>query len=566
MAKMHPSASLYVGDLLPDVPEGHLYEVFNNVGAVASIRVCRDNITRRSLGYAYVNFHNAQDAERALDTLNNMPIKEKPCRIMWVNRDPTMRRSGVGNIFIKNLDPQFKHKELYDTFSDFGNILSVKVALDKNGQSKGYGFVHFDNAQNAQKAIDALNDKQLGTKRVYVGKFRSRKENLKMLETSWTNVYVKDLSPEVTDADLKQKFAEACDNDPSHITSCVVMSKPDGSSKGFGFVNYDNHPYAQKAVETLNGTILKGKAIWCGRHQKKAERQQELKKKANQFRMSNISQYQGRNLYVKNLEEDITQERFHKEFSAFGNILSCLLAVNAQTGISRGFGFVCYSTPEEAARALSEMNGHQLPGCEKPLYVAYHEPAEVRKQKLALLHMRPPYQQWQSGYQNQSYGPPPPVIHRQYPPTSGYQGGAPRRGGPTGGAGRSGNPRGHTRPNQGMNPRHSNQRQTPVQIQDPSIIHAQMQQPRLGQLTLEQLLTMKPDDQRQALGERLYRAIGKFQPDQQVCGKITGMLTYSSIPVEDLYALLIDETKLRSQINEALELLQSQPPQDGPQK
>ena len=42
----------------------------SHVGPVASIRVCRDAVTRRSLGYAYVNFHNMVDAERALDTLN----------------------------------------------------------------------------------------------------------------------------------------------------------------------------------------------------------------------------------------------------------------------------------------------------------------------------------------------------------------------------------------------------------------------------------------------------------------------------------------------------------------
>ena len=44
--------------------------VCSHVGPVASIRVCRDAVTRRSLGYAYVNFHNMVDAERALDTLN----------------------------------------------------------------------------------------------------------------------------------------------------------------------------------------------------------------------------------------------------------------------------------------------------------------------------------------------------------------------------------------------------------------------------------------------------------------------------------------------------------------
>jgi len=381
-------ASLYVGDLHPDVTEAMLFEKFSTAGPVLSIRVCRDMITRRSLGYAYVNFQQPADAERALDTMNFDSIKGRPIRIMWSQRDPSIRKSGVGNVFIKNLDKSIDNKALYDTFSAFGNILSCKIVTDEAGGSKGYGFVHFETEEAAKNAIEKVNGMLLNGKKVFVGRFMNRKERMEILgdkAKKFTNVYIKNFGENFDDEKLKQLF-EGYDG----IVSAKVMSG-DGKSKGFGFVSFEDAETASKAVDELNGKEIDGRELYVGRAQKKAERQAELKEKYERMKLERINRYQGVNLYVKNLDDCIDDERLRKEFSQFGTITSAKVMCEArgkqgEPGRSKGFGFVCFSSPEEATKAVTEMNGRIL--VSKPLYVALAQRKEDRKAQLAAQYMQ----------------------------------------------------------------------------------------------------------------------------------------------------------------------------------
>lgn len=440
--------SLYVGDLMPEVNEGLLFEIFNAVGPVSSIRVCRDAVTRRSLGYAYVNFHQIADAERALDTMNYTEIKGKPCRIMWSQRDPSLRRSGVGNIFVKNLHESIDNKQLYDTFSLFGNILSCKVVTDKEtGASKGYGYVHYETAEAATAAIEKLDGMLIDGQEVQVGEFMRRNE--RPGQSDWTNCYVKNIPLEWDDERLKTEFSkygevisaaismgirkkknkkaaapapaatpedekkestdaeggDAKDDKADAETPAADAATPEAEddkadsseeqkevSLGFGFVNYAEHECALQAIEELNGkefeTTIDGETVkqemYVGRAQKKTERERELRAKFEAQKMDRISKFQGVNLYVKNLDDTVTDEILREEFSTIGTITSARVMYDLKADRSRGFGFVCYSTPEEANRAVNEMNGKMIGN--KPIFVALAQRKEVRRAQLEAQH------------------------------------------------------------------------------------------------------------------------------------------------------------------------------------
>ncbi|KAK9696157.1 Protein phosphatase PP2A regulatory subunit B [Basidiobolus ranarum] len=358
------TASLYVGELDPSVTEAILFELFNMIGSVASIRVCRDAVTRRSLGYAYVNYHRAADADSALEALNYTLIKGKPCRIMWSQRDPALRKAGTGNIFIKNLDASIDNKALHDTFSAFGNILSCKVVTEE-GMSKGYGFVHFETYEAAENAIEHVNGMLLNDKKVFVGHHIPRKERnskVEEMKSQFTNVYVKNLDTSISLNELREMFGKF-----GEITSAVLSTDENGNPTGFGFVNFEEHEAALAAVEALNDTDIKGKRLFVGRAQKKAEREEELKRQYENAKIEKMSKYQGVNLYVKNLEDDVDDDKLRQEFSVYGVITSSKVMCD-EKGVSKGFGFVCFSSPDEATKAVTEMNGRMWG--DKPIYVA----------------------------------------------------------------------------------------------------------------------------------------------------------------------------------------------------
>lgn len=573
---MFASGSLYVGDLHPDVTEAMLYEKFTTAGQVLSLRVCRDTRTKQSLGYGYVNFSQTQDAERALDTMNFDILKGKPIRIMWCQRDPALRKSGIGNVFIKNLDRNIDNKAMYDTFSAFGNILSCKVALDDNGYSKGYGFVHFENEEAANKAIEKVNGMLLNDKKVYVGKFIPRGEREKELgerAKRFTNIYVKNFGSNMADEKFYELFSKC-----GHITSSVVMRNMDGSSKGFGFVAFSDTKSAEKAVQEYNGKEVEGNILYVGRAQKKTERINELKKRYEQLRLERYNRFQGVNLYIKNLDDSFDDEKLCKEFSLYGTITSAKIMI--ENGRSKGFGFVCFTSPEEATKAVTEMNGRMIGS--KPLYVALAQRKEDRRAFLNSQYMQRAQAMRHQNSINFTTTTPPflipavaqgprffnhlnPLNHIR--PTPRWP--TPNTIRPNGtyslsllntpyrASSRSsisvrntmharpitGQQTPPTRPNSKFTNSTNNLRPINVNVGNGGDIP----------LNANSLVGAAPQEQKQIIGEKLFRVVEKMYPD--IAGKITGMLL--EIDNTELIHMIENKESLKAKVEEAIAVLQA---------
>lgn len=81
-----------------------------------------------------------------------------------------------------------------------------------------------------------------------VAKFLRKSERK---EPQFTNVYVKNLDKDFTESSLKEIFSKY-----GKITSAIIMKDAEGKSRGFGFVNFESHENAVKAIEGLNGAEI----------------------------------------------------------------------------------------------------------------------------------------------------------------------------------------------------------------------------------------------------------------------------------------------------------------------
>lgn len=145
-------------------------------GPVINVHLPKDRVTQTHQGYGFVEFGGEEDADYACKIMNQIRLWGKPIRVNKASADKRVQgeggaaAQGVGaELFIGNLDSMADEKVLYETFSRFGQLLSVpKVARDDANLSKGYGFVSYSNFESSDQAIEHMHGQYMMNKEITV--------------------------------------------------------------------------------------------------------------------------------------------------------------------------------------------------------------------------------------------------------------------------------------------------------------------------------------------------------------------------------------------------------------
>ncbi|KAK9044333.1 hypothetical protein V6N11_072643 [Hibiscus sabdariffa] len=184
--------SIFVGDLAADVTDTILHETFSSrFQSVKGAKVVIDSNTGRSKGYGFVRFGDENERSRAMTEMNGVYCSSRPMRIGVATPKKTSgyqqqyssqavvlagghapngalahgsqynNDSNNATIFVGGLDSDVTDDDLKQPFSQFGEVISVKIP-----SGKGCGFVQFVNRKDAEEAIQSLNGTTIGKQTV----------------------------------------------------------------------------------------------------------------------------------------------------------------------------------------------------------------------------------------------------------------------------------------------------------------------------------------------------------------------------------------------------------------
>ena len=317
-----------------------------------------------------VLFKDYESANKCRTEMNLRKLRGKSVRIMWDERDTSIKYNTKNNLFIKGIPKTTTPREVYEYFLQFGDISSCKINEDDFGNHKGYGYITYYNNDDLQKAIDESKNKTIfGTNNIEIEHFQKKNERI-INSNDNQKIYISNFPEKYTESDLTKLCSEF-----GKVENCNIFL--DNLCKKFGIVKFSSESEAKEALNKLNEKEIEGNKIMVKLFQTKYEHKQYLQNSTKRINEENANC----NLIIKNIPLIAKEKDLNNIFSKYGNVISVKIEKNKiekkdEKGkfelVSKGFGYLSFDNPESARKAMEDLNGKYLPGFEswsRPLII-----------------------------------------------------------------------------------------------------------------------------------------------------------------------------------------------------
>lgn len=145
----------------------------------------------------------------------------------------------------------------------------------------------------------------------------------------------------------------------------IMVDKQTGRSRGFGYVEFADAADAAKAYEDKKGTEIDNRPLNIDFSKPRTEYGQADNKDRAKSRAQNFGDQtspESSTLFVGNVSWSANQENMEELFGEYGQIQAIRLPTDMETGQLKGFGYVEFSSVDEAREALSGLQGAELAG------------------------------------------------------------------------------------------------------------------------------------------------------------------------------------------------------------
>ena len=354
--------------------QGFLSNYKESIVKIMPPEMYQRNVFRGKALAIKVLFKDNESADKCRKEMNLRKLWGKSVRIMWEEMDTSLRYNTKSNLYIKGIPKTTTPREVYEYFMQFGDIFSCKVSENETGMHNGYGYITFYRSEDAEKAIQESKGKKIfGVDNVEISHFQ--KKNERMINTTENNnhkIFINNLPEKYSVSELN----DLC-KDYGKIENCNMYL--DKIGKNFGIVEFSNEAEAKDAMAKLDGKEIEKNKINVQLYQTQFEHKQFLMNKSLRIR----EQKDKCNLIIKNIPLTSKEEDLEKTFKKYGEITSIRIEKNKiekkdEKGkfelVSKGFGYISFDKPEDAKKAIEEMDQKFLPGFEgwnKPLEIDY---------------------------------------------------------------------------------------------------------------------------------------------------------------------------------------------------